>query len=307
MKRIFLFLLTNFLVVMTINIVMQVFGLHYSLAARGVDYRSLLVFCLIWGFAGSLISLAISRWSAKMAMGVHLIDPTRPRDQTQARLVRVVTELSRKAGLDTLPEIGIYESREVNAFATGPTKRRSLLAVSTGLLDSMDDKAVEGVLGHELAHIANGDMVTMTLLQGLVNAFVMFFARVAIIFIENAMRRDDDRGGERMGYFMRYMVVSLLETVLFLLASPIIYWFSRHREYRADSGSADLTHASTMIHALKSLQRTSKITDDRAPALATFKIHGRPQGIMQRLFSSHPPLEKRIEALERRRTSGPLS
>lgn len=296
MKRIMLFLLTNVLVVLTINLLMQVFGLHYSLAQRGVDYRGLLVMCAMFGFAGSLISLAISRWSAKMAMGVVVLDPTRPRDDMEARLIRQVTELSRKAGLDTLPEIGIYESREVNAFATGPTKRRSLLAVSTGLLESMDSRAVEGVLGHEIAHISNGDMVTMTLLQGLVNTFVMFFARVIVIFLENAMRRDD-RDGREMGYWMRYMVVSLLETVLFLLAAPVIYWFSRRREFRADAGSAQMTSPGTMIHALQQLQRASKIVDNRAPALSAFKIDGRPQGVLQRLFSSHPPIEKRIEAL----------
>jgi len=296
MKRIMLFLLTNILVVLTINLIMQVFGLHYSLAARGVDYRSLLVFCALFGFAGSLISLAISRWSAKMAMGVVLLDPTRPRDDREARLIRQVTELSRKAGLDTLPEIGIYESREVNAFATGPTKRRSLLAVSTGLLESMDSRGVEGVLGHEIAHIANGDMVTMTLLQGLVNTFVMFFARVIVILLENALRRDD-RDGREMGYWMRYMVVSLLETVLMLLAMPIIFWFSRRREFRADAGSAELTSPGTMIHALEQLGRGARKTDDRAPALSAFKIDGRPQGFMKHLYSSHPPIEKRIEAL----------
>ncbi len=298
MKRIMLFVLTNILVVLTINLVMQVLGLHYSLAMRGVDYRSLLAACAVFGFAGALISLAMSRWTAKLAMGVHLIDPTRPRDDYESRLVRQVTELSRKAGLDTLPEIGIYESREVNAFATGPSRRRSLLAVSTGLLQAMDSRAVEGVLGHEIAHIANGDMVTMTLLQGLVNTFVLFFARVIMIFLSGAMRRDDRDEGVHMSYWTQYLLVSLLETVLFLLAAPVIYWFSRHREFRADRGSAEMTSPGTMIHALQQLQRATRHVDERAPALATFKINGRPQGILQKLFSSHPPIEKRIAALQ---------
>lgn len=308
MKRIVLFLLTNVLVVVAISLLVNLLGLRPYLNSRGVDYQALLVFSFIFGFCGALISLALSRWTAKMAMGVHLIDPTRPAGSAENRLIMKITELCRKAGLDTLPEIGLYESPEVNAFATGPSRRRSLLAISTGLLNAMDSRAVDGVLGHEITHIVNGDMVTMTLVQGLVNTFVIFFSRIVLIALESSMQRDEDgrrRGG--LGYFAQYMLISLLESVLFLLASPIIYWYSRRREYRADWGSADLTSRDTMIHALEQLKAATQVQDNRAPSLSTFKINGRGRGLAQVLFASHPPLDARIQALKDRRPQGPLS
>lgn len=300
MKRFLIFVATNLLVVLTISLLVQVLGLQHALYARGADYRGLLVVCAVMGFAGSFISLQLSRWSAKNAMGVQLIDPANPNGDFEARLVERVKRLCQGAGLETLPEIGVYESPEVNAFATGPSRSRSLLAISTGLLNAMDSRAVDGVLGHEISHIVNGDMVTMTLLQGVVNTFVMFLSRVGAMLIDNAMRsRDDDgREGGGLGYFAHYMLVSVLETVLMLLASPLVYWFSRQREYKADAGSARITGRDTMIHALQSLQSGRRIRDDRAPAVSMFKIDGHGHGLAQLLFSTHPPIEKRIEALK---------
>ena len=297
MKRIFLFVAVNLLVILTVNFFVSLLGLRPYLDAQGVHYQSLLAFCAIFGFAGSFISLQLSRWMAKTTLGVQLIDPDRPDGPQEALLVQTVRDLSRQAGIRTLPEIGIYPSPEVNAFATGPSKDRALVAVSVGLLRSMDRKAVEGVLGHEIAHIANGDMVTMTLLQGVVNTFVMFFARLGAIAIDNALRSRDNEGRGGLGFFGQYMLVSLLETVLMLFAAPVIYYFSRSREFRADRGSAGFLGAATMIHALESLKAHKDVVDNRQPALATFKINGGAPGLLARLFSSHPPLEKRIEAL----------
>ncbi|MBI5630863.1 MAG: protease HtpX [Elusimicrobia bacterium] len=300
MKRVMLFVAVNLLVVLAVSFLLRLLGLEPYLTAQGLNYKALLIFCSIFGFAGAFISLQISRWTAKMAMGVQLIDPDKPGGAAEERIVSLVRSLCQRAGLATLPEIGVYRSPEVNAFATGPSQSRSLLAISTGLIERMDPKAVEGVIGHEIAHIANGDMVTMTLLQGVVNTFVMFFARVIAFAIDNAMRsRDDDKRGSGLGYFAHYILVSVLESVLMLLASPLIYYFSRLREYRADAGSARYAGRETMIHALESLKSSVQVQDNRAPALSAFKINGHGHGIVALLFSSHPPLDARIEALRR--------
>lgn len=300
MKRIFLFVAVNILVVLTISFLINLLGVRPYLSARGIDYQALLIFCSLFGFAGSFISLQLSRWTAKRAMGVELIDPDRPGGQQEERLVSLMRSLCQRAGLSPLPEIGIYQSPELNAFATGPSRSRSLMAVSSGLLQRMDSRAVEGVLGHEISHIVNGDMVTMTLVQGVVNTFVMFIARVAAFAVDNAMRsRDDERRGGGLGYFAHYILVSVLESVLMLLASPLVYYFSRSREYRADAGSAALAGRETMIHALESLRDGPRLRDDRGPAFAAFKIDGHGHGLAQLLFASHPSLEARIEALRR--------
>jgi heat shock protein HtpX len=301
MKRFLIFAATNILVVLTISFVINALGLQPYLSERGINYQGLLIFCALFGFGGSLISLQLSRWTAKMAMGVQLIDPEKPEGDFESRLVVRVRKLCQMANLETLPEIGIYSSPEVNAFATGPSRSRSLLAISTGLLQSMDSRAVDGVLGHEISHIVNGDMVTMTLLQGVVNTFVMFISRVAVILIDNAMRSRDEEGrrGGGLGFFAQYMLINVLESVLMLLASPLVYWFSRHREYRADAGSAKMMGRDTMIHALESLRAGAHVRDDRAPAVSMFKINGYGHGLAQLLFSTHPSLDKRIEALKR--------
>ncbi|MBI5242589.1 MAG: protease HtpX [Elusimicrobia bacterium] len=296
MKRILLFLASNILILLTLSIVVRIFGLDRHLMAYGGNLGGLLAFCAVFGFGGSIISLLISRWMAKMALGVELIDPNSPRNSAESFLVEKVRILSSRAGISTLPEIGIYPSPEVNAFATGPSKNRALVAVSAGLLNRMDEDAIEGVIGHELSHVANGDMVTMTLLQGLANTFVMFFARVAAFLISQALRSRDRRGG--LGPIAYYLLVWVLEIAFMLLASIVIYSFSRWREYRADAGSAGVAGREKMIHALESLKRSSELIDDRHAALATMKINSRGAGLLAKLFSSHPPLEKRIAAVK---------
>ena len=287
-KRIFLFLVTNLAVILTLSIVVSLLGLGgYSL---GGDLGSLAVFCLVWGMGGSFISLQISRWIAKRATGVHLIDG-RSGDSQLDWLHQTVGRLTRQANLP-MPEVGVYESGEVNAFATGPSKSRSLVAVSTGLLRSMRPEEVEGVLAHEVAHIANGDMVTMTLLQGVMNAFVMFFARV----IASVVTRSDDRRG---GGGMYFLVVMVLQIVLGILASLVTNWFSRYREFRADAGGAHLAGRERMIGALRRLASNRELVDPSHQALATMKISG-VRG-WTTLLSTHPPLEERIAALQNQR------
>lgn len=283
MKRIALFILTNILVVLTISILLNLLGVRPYLNANGIDIQQLAVFCLVWGMTGSLISLAISRMMAKWTMGVQVI----PRTSSEyAWVVMMVEQLARKAGLPVMPQVGIYESPEVNAFATGPSKRRSLVAFSTGLLNSMDKNEIEGVAAHEIAHIANGDMVTMTLLQGVVNAFVMFFARIIAWGISQNVR-------EESRHTTQFMVTFLLEMVLGLLGMIVVCSFSRYREFRADRGGAQYAGKQDMIAALQRLASNTRRYDE-APAMAAFKISG---GVGQ-LFSTHPPLEKRIAALQ---------
>ncbi|OGS04299.1 MAG: zinc metalloprotease HtpX [Elusimicrobia bacterium RIFCSPLOWO2_12_FULL_59_9] len=296
MKRVMLFIAINLLVVVTISLVINLLGVRPYITSSGMDYYSLLVFCGLFGFGGALISLQLSRWMAKQAMGVVLVDPKHPASEAERMLVDKVQSLCLRAGLSTLPEIGFYESPEVNAFATGPSRNRALLAVSTGLFERMDERALEGVLGHEVSHIANGDMVTMTLIQGVVNTFVMFFARVAVFAIDHFLRDRNERG-EGLGFFAHMIVISILETLLMLLAAPIIYYFSRSREYRADSGSAAIAGRETMIHALRALKSCTELVDNRQTSLATLKINGHTKGLISMLFSSHPPIDARIDAL----------
>lgn len=287
-KRIFLFMLVNILVVATLSIVMSLFNVGHYLTAYGLDYTSLAIFCLVYGMAGAFISLGLSRIMAKMMMRVRVIDPQGAHGPEQD-LVAMVHGLARNAGLPAMPEVGIYDSPEVNAFATGPTKSRALVAVSTGLLHRMDRQQVEGVLGHEVAHIANGDMVTMTLLQGIVNAFVMFFARV-IAFALSQNAREENR------FMIRMVVTMVLEIALGFLGMIVVAYFSRLREFKADRGGASYAGRDKMIRALQGLQRTVELADNDSSALATLKIS--TKGGMMRLFSTHPPLEERIERLQ---------
>jgi len=285
-KRVFLFLLTNLAVVLTLTVVVSLLGV-----AGGPDLGSLAVFCLIWGMGGAFISLQMSRWIAKRATGVHLIDG-RTGDAQLDWLYQTVERLTRQANLP-MPEVGVYESGEVNAFATGPSKSRSLVAVSTGLMRAMRPEEIEGVLAHEVTHIANGDMVTMTLLQGVMNAFVMFFARVIASVL---VRSDDNRRG---GGGMYFLVVFVLQIVLGILASLITAWFSRYREYRADAGGAHLAGRERMVGALRRLVANREAVDTSHQALATMKINDLPGWTA--LLSTHPPLEDRIAALQNQR------
>jgi len=291
-KRIGLFLLTNLLVILVATIIFQVFGIGRYTTQYGIDYGQLMVFCLVWGMAGALISLAMSRWTAKMFMKVQLIDPSTP-DPHARELVQTVSRLAEAAGIP-MPEVGIYPSDEVNAFATGPSKSRSLVAVSAGLLQRMRREEVEGVLGHEIAHIANGDMVTMTLLQGVINAFVMFLARVIAFGIDQAMRdRSNGRGG--LGFMGQFVVIMLLQTVFMALGMIVIAAFSRYREYRADAGSARLGGREKMISALEALKGTVELVETKSDrSVATMKIAG---GGLKSLWATHPPLDERIERL----------
>ena len=289
-KRIFLFLLTNILVMLTITILVQLLGLGRGLGGGGL--AGLMVFCLVWGMAGSLISLALSRVMAKRMMGVQVIDPNTS-DSTERTLVEIVHGLARGARLPAMPEVGIYDSPEVNAFATGPTKSRALVAVSSGLLGRMNRDEVEGVLGHEITHVANGDMVTMTLLQGVVNAFVLFFARV-IAFAVSQNVRQESRG------MVNFLIVIVLQIVLSLLGALVVAAFSRWREFRADHGGATLAGTPKMIAALERLRRNAEMVDTSHEALATLKIAGAPSRFMT-LLASHPPLEVRIARLQQYR------
>lgn len=296
-KRIFLFLVLNFLVVISISVLLNVLGVKPYITAYGMDYNALMAFCLVYGMVGAFISLALSRIMAKWMMGVQVIDPN-TRDPDLQELVQTVYNLARGAGLSTMPEVGIYNSPEVNAFATGPTKARSLVAVSTGLLNRMGRAEVEGVLGHEVAHIANGDMVTMTLIQGVVNAFVMFLSRAIAFALAQAMRgnRDDREGG--MSYGMYYITSFVLEIFFMILGSMVVAWFSRYREFRADVGGARLAGRANMVQALEALRRTYGMVDETAqPAVQSLKISSKGSGIF-RLFSTHPPLEERIARLQ---------
>lgn len=290
LKRVFLFLLTNILVMVTISILVNVLGLNSGLSANGIDYASLMAFCLVWGMAGSFISLQMSRWMAKQMMGIQLIGPNTPGEY--GWLYNRVSQIAQSAGLPKTPEIGIYESAEVNAFATGPSKRRSLVAFSTGLLQRMDRNEIEGVAAHEIAHIQNGDMVTMTLLQGVVNAFVMFLSRVISFFICQSVK-EESRGMVRM------LVTIVLDITLSILGSIVVFWFSRQREFRADAGSGKLVGKDKMIAALNNLNHYKELAavGEQHASLNTMKISG-GKGWM-RLFMSHPPLEERIAALSR--------
>lgn len=288
-KRIALFLATNILIMVTISIVLNFLGVRPYLTSAGIDYGALMVFCLVWGFAGSFISLALSRVMAKWMMGVKTLSPSDPQ---YGWVYAMVENISRSAGLPKTPEIGVYQSPEINAFATGPTKSRSLVAFSSGLLDNMNRSQVEGVAAHELAHIQNGDMVTMTLLQGVVNAFVMFLARV-IGFAASQMV-DENKAG-----LVRILVTFVLDICLTILGSLVVMAFSRHREFKADAGAAQFVGREKMIAALEFLKGTQKYAQvgPAHASLATMKISSPPRGILA-WFSSHPPLDNRIAALK---------
>lgn len=302
-RRAFFFIGLNITVILMLSLVINLLGIRPYLTAQGIDYGSLIGFCLVWGMGGAFISLMLSKTMAKWTMGLQIIDP-RTTDPIARDIVETVQNLARANGLKKMPEVAIYNSPEVNAFATGPSKNNSLVAVSTGLLRTMDKRARDGVLGHEVAHIANGDMVTMTLLQGVVNAFVMALARIIAFAIDNALRGDRDNRGGGLGPFAYMMVVWILEIALFIPGSMIIAWFSRQREYRADKGGARFAGRENMIHALRTLQRVHEINEipevqQAAPSYAALKIDGPKRSTIALLMSTHPPLQDRIARLER--------
>jgi heat shock protein HtpX len=290
MKRIFLFVLTNIAIMVTLMIVLSLLGVTGYITADGLDYSALMVFSLVWGFGGAFISLAMSRWMAKMAMGVQLVNGRTGHAELDW-LYSTVEQLTRKAGLP-MPEVGVYESAEVNAFATGPSKRSSLVAVSSGLMRSMKREEVEGVLAHEVSHIQNGDMVTMTLIQGVVNAFSIFFSRV----IANIIRQLVD---ERISHLVFFVATIVFDIVFSIMGMMVVAWFSRAREFRADAGASVLSSRNNMIAALQRLQANQALVDHSQPQLATMKISGGRGTGLRALMSTHPPLEERIAALQR--------
>jgi len=288
MKRILLFVATNLAIMVTLSIVLTLLGIGgYRLPGGGLDYSALMVFCLVWGMGGAFISLAMSRFVAKQAMGVQLVDGRTGHEELDW-LYATIRQQTDRAGLP-MPEVGYYESPEVNAFATGPSRKRSLVAVSTGLLRSMRRDEVEAVLAHEVSHIANGDMVTMTLIQGVVNAFVMFFARIIANIARNAV-------DEKVSYLVGIVTTIVLDIAFGILGMMIVAWFSRAREFRADAGAGALAGKGKMIAALQRLQQNTQMVDTSNPSLATMKIAG-VRGMMA-LLSTHPPLEDRIAALK---------
>jgi heat shock protein HtpX len=288
-KRIFLFLILNLLILVTISITLNLLGVKPYLTANGIDYVLLMIFCLVWGMGGAFISLLLSKVMAKWMMGVEVISPD-TRDAELSWLVNTVYRLARQAGLSKMPEVGIYDSPEINAFATGPTRNNALVAVSAGLLRAMEKDEIEGVLGHEITHISNGDMVTMTLLQGVINAIVMFLARVLSFFIVRKRDSEDDSP------FLRFLVTMILEILLSFLGMIVIAAFSRYREYKADHGGAQLAGREKMIAALEKLSKTIRYADiSRNESIAAFKISSNNKFF--KLFATHPPLEDRIARL----------
>ena len=294
MMRILLFLATNLAVVLIASITLSLFGFNGIMAANKVDLdlTQLLIFCAVFGFAGSLFSLFISKWMAKMSTSTQVI--TQPRTRHEQWLLQTVEQLSREAGIK-MPEVGIFPAYEANAFATGWNKNDALVAVSQGMLERFSYDEVKAVLAHEIGHVANGDMVTLALVQGVVNTFVMFFARIIGNFVDKVIFKNE--GGRGIAYFVATIFA---EVVLGFLASAITMWFSRKREFRADEAGARLAGTGAMIAALQHLRSEQGLPVHMPDSLTAFGINGGIKQGMARLFMSHPPLEERIDALRRR-------
>ena len=289
MKRIGLFLLTNIAIVLVLSVVLRLLGVEriQDESGSGLDLNALLVFSAVIGFGGSFISLAMSKWMAKRSTGAVLI--TQPRNATEQWLLSTVADQARRAGIK-MPEVAIFPSQEVNAFATGATRNSSLVAVSAGLLNTMTKQEAEAVLAHEISHVANGDMVTLTLIQGVVNTFVIFFSRVIGHFIDRVVFKTEQ------GHGPAFWITSIIaQLVLGVLASIIVMWFSRQREFRADAGGASLAGRQNMIAALERLKagQPTHLPDE----LVAFGINNKARDVYSKLFMSHPPLAERIERL----------
>lgn len=290
MMRIFLFLATNIAVLLVASVTLSLLGVdRYT----GINHGDLLIFCAVFGFSGSMISLFISKWMAKRTTGTQVI--TQPRTRQEQWLIQTVEQLANEAGIG-MPEVGIFPSHQSNAFATGWNRNSALVAVSQGLLERFSPDETKAVLAHEIGHVANGDMVTMSLLQGVVNTFVMFFARIFGDFVDRVLLKNED--GRGIGYFVATIAAEL---VLGILASTIVMWFSRRREFRADQAGADLAGKQAMIGALNRLRAEQELPADMPKALVAFGINGGLKDGLAALFMSHPPLEDRIAALQQRR------
>ena len=292
MQRIFLFLLTNIAIMVILSITLRILGVESLLAQNGSDLNlnALVIFSGIFGFGGAFISLAISKWMAKRMTGAKVIE--NPSNNVEKWLLDIVEKQSKIVGIK-MPEVAIFPSPQMNAFATGASKNKALVAVSQGLLDSMSQGEIEAVVGHEMSHVANGDMVTLTLIQGVVNTFVIFFSRVIGHVVDRVILKN--QRGHGIGYFVTTIFAQI---VLSILASVIVMYFSRKREYVADTGGADLAGHQNMINALKRLGQ--KEPEALPEQLAAFGIGEKPKTGWRELWSSHPPLEDRIKALEKR-------
>lgn len=291
MKRIVLFLATNMAIILVLSISLRLLGFEGFLDAQGVDLNlsSLLIFAAVFGFGGSFISLAISKWMAKKTTGAQIIE--QPRTATERWLVDTVARQAKQAGIG-MPEVAIYPGQEVNAFATGANKNNALVAVSAGLLNSMTQDEAEAVLAHEVSHVANGDMITLSLIQGVVNTFVIFFSRIIGHLVDRVVFKVERGHGPAF-----WITTIVAEIVLGILASIIVFWFSRQREFRADEGGASLAGTHKMIAALKRLQNNTS-EGELPDQLSAFGISGLRKSNFGKLFLSHPPLEHRIAALE---------
>lgn len=291
MLRIALFLLTNIAILVVLSVSMSVLGFEPYMRAQGVgiDLQALLIFAAVFGMGGAFISLAISKWSAKLATGARVIE--HPRSEVEAWLLRTVERQAQGAGIG-MPEVAVFESPQMNAFATGMSRNASLVAVSTGLLQGMNRDEIEAVLAHEVSHISNGDMVTLTLIQGVVNTFVIFFSRIVGHLVDRVVFKT--QRGHGPAFFVTYI---LAQVVLGVLANIVVMWFSRWREYRADAGGAALASHRKMISALERLKR-AVVEPELPDQLRAFGIANRLSGGFSRLFMSHPPLDERIAALE---------
>jgi len=287
-KRVALFIATNLAVILVLSIVLRLLGVDSILDEKqvGIDYKALLILSAVIGFGGSFISLAISKWMAKRSTGARVI--TQPSNSAESWLLATVQRQAREAGID-MPEVAIYDAPDMNAFATGARRNSALVAVSTGLLNGMPKEEIEAVLAHEISHVANGDMVTLTLVQGVVNTFVIFLSRVVGHFVDRVILRNES--GHGLGYFAAVIAAQI---VLGILASTIVMWVSRKREFRADAGSAKLNGREPMINALARLERGTP--GELPEALRAFGISGGKKGLTK-LFMSHPPISERIEAL----------
>jgi len=293
MKRVFLFIVTNLAVMVVLSIICAIFGINQYLTSSGLNLKTLLAMSAVLGFGGSLISLMMSKFMAKHAVGARVINPQAPGGETEMWLLRTVERISNQAGI-AMPEVAVYEGAP-NAFATGARRNAALVAVSTGLLRGMNRDEVEAVLGHEVAHVANGDMVTLTLIQGVLNTFVFFLSRVIGFVVDSALSGNNGkRRGRGVGYTLAVIVCQI---VLGILASMIVAWFSRRREYRADAGSAEYLGSPRKMTA--ALRRLGGMTTQRLPE--SMQAMGISGGKLSSLFSTHPSIEKRIAALEGRR------
>ncbi|ETI62137.1 protease HtpX [Marinomonas profundimaris] len=289
--RIILFILTNLAVMVVAGLVLSLLGVNGYMTSNGLNFTSLLIFCGVFGFTGSIISLLLSKFMAKRGSGAVVIE--QPRNHKEVWLINTVQELSQKAGIK-MPEVAIFPAHDANAFATGWNRNAALVAVSSGMLDRFTPDEIKAVLGHEIGHVANGDMITLSLIQGVVNTFVMFFARIAAYAVDQFLRKNDNEGSVGWGY---YIATFVFEIIFGILASMIVMWFSRFREFRADEAGARLAGKSAMIAALARLQQEHE--ESHMPdSMLAFGIRRGKVPTMGELFSSHPPIEDRIKALQ---------